>query len=183
MMRKMLVAALVIIVLSIVAGCGKDGEDGTAYFAISWLFDPLYYGDDNSQTPAVMTNEQFYQTSPGTYNFSYQAWDNSIWSGTYTITVNQGEKGGLFPFDDGADGSPKYFTLYCYSIGPTLIINKAQNAAAEINKASAAKAMAAPAGSSSRMAHLTDGQIDAPRMVLEETQGNVKLTVEFQRLQ
>lgn len=101
----------------LLTGCGDDGADGKAFLSINWLFDPLYFTDNNPSTPSQGVNGQYYQTSPGTYSFTYTAWDDSRWSGTYTITIDEGEEGGFL--EDGEDGKDKYFALYCYSIGPS----------------------------------------------------------------
>lgn len=181
-MKNVFTIVLVLTVLMAMLGCGKDGKDGTASIAISWLYDPFSYSDDNPSTPISGTVDTYYPTGVGTYSFTYQAWDNSIWSGTYTITVNEGEKGGLLPsISDGEDGKPKKFTLYCYSIGPTLVSSKPALAAAEAQKASVAGMTAAKPGSiAGKIKTQTD--VDSPTIIIEEVQGNTRLVVEFRRI-
>lgn len=109
---------------------GADGEDGRSYIAITWVSGPLYYADDNPATPGTFFNGLYYGTNLGTYAYSYQAWDGSVWAGYYRITINEGEsgesgeEGGWFWQDgddgkDGVDGQDKCFELSCLSIGPS----------------------------------------------------------------
>ncbi len=94
-MKKTVLLLFVLCSLSLLIGCGSDGEDGAdgkAFISINWLYDPLYYADDNPGVPTVGTNGTYYQSSPGTYYFSYEAWDASIWSGLLSLQLNQPKK-------------------------------------------------------------------------------------------
>lgn len=119
----------------ILAGCGqngrdgKDGAPGKAYIAYSWNYNPFYYATTDPGIINPVICNKYYETVPGTYNYTYQSWDASIWTGYYTITVNpggkgtKGEKGGIFwqkgkDGENGANGADNYFKLYCPSGGP-----------------------------------------------------------------
>ena len=98
------------------SGCGVQGEDGTSYMALDWVYAPrqLYF-------PAVPSFGQVgvhYQHPEGTYYGEYVAWTGSYYSFYYTIEVNEGEHGlMLLP---GPDGMDRYYTMYLYSWGPEL---------------------------------------------------------------
>lgn len=123
-MQPKSIAVLLLSVLALV-GCGDDGRDGSAYLAFDWVATPVSYTDDNPRVPSTIFAGVYYLCIPGTYLFLYEAWDNSIWAGTYTLAINQGEDGGLFFWSDGDDGRDNYFELGLYSIGPTLTLTKA----------------------------------------------------------
>jgi len=106
---------MTLILVVFVLGCGDDGEDGDAYLRITWMYSPFSYWDNNSGIPEIVVNGQYYRCGPGTYNFEYLSWDDSYWYGYYTLAINRGEKGKFLT--DGDDGSDRYFTLQCYSIG------------------------------------------------------------------
>lgn len=120
------------LVLLVFIGCtgsdGIDGKDGKAFIGLSWLYTPLYYNDNNSSTPFTVYKEHYYRSAPGTYIYQYIAWNGYEWIGQYKIYVDrgdQGKSGGWFWRDgaDGTDGDDICFTLFCYSIGPTLRSN------------------------------------------------------------
>jgi hypothetical protein len=117
------------------AGCGrdgsngKDGQDGKAYISYSWNYNPFYYSTTDPGIIHPVINNNYYATIAGTYYYTYQSWDGSIWTGSYTITINhggkgtKGEKGGIFwqngkDGENGPDGADNYFKLYCPSGGP-----------------------------------------------------------------
>jgi hypothetical protein len=97
-------------------GCGVQGEDGTSYLALDWLYAPrqLYF----PAVPSFGLVGVHYQHPEGTYYGEYVAWDGSYHSFYYTIEVNEGEYGlMLLP---GSDGMDRYYTMYLYSWGPEL---------------------------------------------------------------
>jgi len=114
---KSFICFLALIMTILVLGCGHDGDDGDAYLRITWLYDPLYYTDNNGYIPSIVVNNRYYRCSAGRYYFEYYAWDDSYWYGYYTLTINRGEDGKFL--SNGDDGADKYFTLQCYSIGPS----------------------------------------------------------------
>ncbi|MCD4813290.1 hypothetical protein K8S19_06315 [bacterium] len=136
-MRNQIVAVYLLGIL-LTTGCGsngRDGRDGThgdVYIAYSWMYSPFYYSSTDPGIPAPgLINNQYYLTSPGTYTYTYRSWDDSIWTGTYSLSANSGEKGtkgekGGFFFQkgadgkNGADGADNYYQLYCPSYGATL---------------------------------------------------------------
>ena len=120
-MKKTIVLAIALISVITLAGCtlffGEDGEPGSAYIAYSWVSVPNYLFTSDPSLPQTIYNGTYYEAIPGTYSFSYEAWDGSFWQDTYTTYVNPGEPG--FLFTDGADGEDIYFELTLYSIGPS----------------------------------------------------------------
>ena len=107
--------------LLFIMGCGKDGEEGKAFLSFTWDNSARAYDDNNSATPeetGIYPNTN-YETPAGSYAFEY-IWtlddiDYNLTEGTYTITVNAGESGGLI--SDGASGEDNYFTLGLYAYG------------------------------------------------------------------
>lgn len=123
-MKKWKYLMLIVTGIILFSSCGKDGLDGTSYIAIN---DSQYsdefctsYWDDNPSIPYGISWGTYYQSSPGTYDYEYDVsyynsytetwWDETV-TGTYTLTENKGEKGGLFK--NGVDGSDKYYDFYC----------------------------------------------------------------------
>jgi hypothetical protein len=110
------VVILGLIVFAFNSGCGMQGEDGTSYLALDWVYAPqqLYF----PAMPPLGLAGVHYQHPEGTYYAEYVAWDGSYYSFYYTIEVNEGEYGAaLLP---GADGMDRYYTMYLYSWGPEL---------------------------------------------------------------
>jgi len=105
---------ILMILVGLMIGCGVDGKDGKAYLRITWDWYVDSYSDNNSDTPYNIYDGTYYETAPGSYSYSYDCSDGigNYWSysGTYTITVDKGEKAGLFA--DGEDGEDSRFTLY-----------------------------------------------------------------------
>jgi len=101
-------------------GCTKDGKDGKSYISIDWEYhDDQYkvsaYADDNPSTPEgqSIVAGQYYQSSPGTYSYSYRSEDYDYYydhTGTYTLIFYPGTKATLFK--DGKNGEDSYFDLY-----------------------------------------------------------------------
>jgi len=108
---KLLIALVALISVFTLNSCGKDGADGAVYCAV-YLGSGVYgYGDNNNAIPSVFVNGQYYSGSAGTYSYYYE--DASYYyNGTYTLSQNAGEDGGLIT--DGEDGADTYFTNYCY---------------------------------------------------------------------
>jgi hypothetical protein len=106
---------------------GPDGDDGFAFVSISDNDGFTYsYTDDNPAVPYGLTWGSDYESTPGTYNFSYESrqyisttsYTYVVWSGYYKIWVNAGKKGGdgqIFwqEGDKGADGPDSYLDLAC----------------------------------------------------------------------
>ena len=117
---------IVIILISItLMGCGKDGKDGAAFLSFSWSSTIDWYQDDNSSTPSTIFVNTNYSTPPGTYNFQYRcsdAYTYKVFTGSYTITINKGEKGSFLT--SGDDGKNKNFSIYLGWYGPSVSVNK-----------------------------------------------------------
>lgn len=122
-MKKCIVSVLLILML---AGCslllGTDGQNGDAFICYSWVVGPI---DFSTSDPAFagltyISNGTYRRATPGTYHFEYIAWDDSYWSGNYTIYIEEGTSAG-FLFD-GVDGDDLYFELACYSFGPDFYV-------------------------------------------------------------
>lgn len=120
-MKKLLVT-LMIAVVTLIAGCGSDGNDGNAYVAYDWTYEPYEIIDTNPSTPSVVYAASYFQSQPGTYYFSYENYYSS-WTGVYTVTINKGEDGSFIA--DGDDGNDKYFDIFLSTSGPTLYAAKA----------------------------------------------------------
>lgn len=119
---KNLLVALTIAAVTLIAGCGSDGNDGKAYVAYDWTYEPSALNDTNPSTPDTVYAATYFQTQPGTYYFGYDNYYSS-WTGVYTVTINKGKDGGLIA--DGDDGEDKYFDIYLSSSGPTFSAAKA----------------------------------------------------------
>ena len=122
-MKNMLLIFTLIFGFIFILGCGKDGEEGKAFLSFTWDNTARFYDDDNGATPedteqGILPNTN-YETAAGSYDFAY-VWtyddiDYYVSEGTYDITVNAGETGGLI--SDGANGEDNYFTLGLYADG------------------------------------------------------------------
>ena len=103
-----------------VLSCGSDGNPGNAYLSFTWDWYVDWYDDNNGSVPYTIYENTDYQTSPGTFTYEYGCSDGTgyFWEfyGTYTITINEGEKGGMF--SGGGDGADKHFTLNLRGTGP-----------------------------------------------------------------
>ncbi|MBI2428453.1 MAG: hypothetical protein HYV29_06590 [Ignavibacteriales bacterium] len=111
---------------------GPDGRDGSAFLKVTSSDGYLYaYGDDNPSIPSPFFAGQNYRVNVGTYLFAYESriytstttYTYQQWIGSYSISINQGANGGERKIfwqegDPGADGTDKYFTLYCNFNGP-----------------------------------------------------------------
>ena len=96
---------------------GPHGDDGRAYFAIDYDFNPPYsYWDNNPSMPNNPFFGEYYRTMDGTYNFEYFINPYDYWYGTYTIHINRGEDGQPFGVA-GADGADTYLMLICNDDG------------------------------------------------------------------
>ena len=122
MKKKILLTIFCIILLFIISACGQKGNDGDILLKIKLYYSTAGYWDNNSSIPYGFSQSTFYDSNSGSYNFEYW-WIDDIgnevdWTGTYTLTADEGEEGGLFA--DGEDGVDKYYTLNCYAAGPSL---------------------------------------------------------------
>jgi hypothetical protein len=117
-MRKLLILLFALVIM---AGCGEDGKDGKAFIRINWDWYVDSFSDNNYDTPSTVSENTYYETSPGTYSYDYDCSDgqgNYWWyTGTYTITIEEGEEAGLFT--DGEDGEDSYFTLSLTGFAPS----------------------------------------------------------------
>ena len=117
---------------TLILGCkgqdGMDGMDGDSFVAF-WFITPLSYATDDPNIPSIIYSQTYYQTYPGTYSFAYEAWDGSVWTFNYTISIDEGEPGekgepgDLFWQDgqdgqDGEDGNNLCFDIGLWSTGP-----------------------------------------------------------------
>ena len=121
-MKKKILTLFCVILLFTISACGQKGDDGDIYLRIK-LYDPVTgYWDNNSAIPYGFSQDSFYNSNAGTFNFEYWWIDNYYieweWIGTYSLTADEGEEGSLFA--DGEDGEDKYYTLNCYALGPVL---------------------------------------------------------------
>ena len=118
----------VVIGFMFLSGCGKDGADGRAYISYDWDWYVDWYDDNNSSLSNIYANTN-YETSPGTFNYEYGCSDGNgyAWGfyGTYTITINAGESGGMI--SDGASGADNYFRFNLYGSGPDFYLSKPFN--------------------------------------------------------
>jgi hypothetical protein len=111
----LLVVLLGLMVFAFFTGCLIQGEDGTSYLALDWVYAPqqLYF----PAMPSLGLAGVYYQHPEGTYFGEYVAWDGSYYNFYYTVEVNEGEYGmGWYP----GDGMDRYYTMYLYSWGPEL---------------------------------------------------------------
>ena len=110
---------------------GEDGADGASYIAYSWLIIPNWGSWNDPNLPSTVTTGEPYLISyAGTYDYIYEAWNGSQWTGSYTTYINEGlpgepgEPGDIFWSDgadgaDGVDGENVWFELTFYSTGPS----------------------------------------------------------------
>jgi hypothetical protein len=110
------------ILIILIISCGKDGSDGKAYLALSWVSINSIGGFD--QLPYSIENDQYYEHSPGSYSGWYVSWDDSYWTVSYTLEINYGEEAS--GFIDGDDGMDNYYTLLLHSSGPSMYLNAPQ---------------------------------------------------------
>jgi len=108
---KIIILLAVIVLFS--ACMGEDGADGDAYLRIYLGYNCYNYWDNNGGIPYGFYEGQYYDVNPGTYDYEYED-DDFYYSGTYVITIEEGEDGEPF-WVDGEDGADSYFTLNCYS--------------------------------------------------------------------
>ena len=128
------------------------GDPGDPFIAYSWTSGPFTFSTDDPGIPDVIYNGQYYGTYPGTYWFTYQAWDGSVWTGYYTIYRDTGGA--------GSDGDDTYFELACYNTGPILYVwEYAASAKTSAGKetAPAAKGLSSPAPTVPAEAETVDG--------------------------
>lgn len=126
MLNKILLS-LVCTCFLLIIGCGQDGDDGDAFISFNWNTTPEWYWDDNPSIPNTITRNRNYKTGTGNYDFSYEIYDSQwyaywTYTGTYKITINQGEKGSFLL--DGEDGDDKYFSLFLGVDGPRTRLSK-----------------------------------------------------------
>jgi hypothetical protein len=138
-----------ILVLVLLAGCGRDGVPGSSYLGVwmeysdadeiyymscSALPNPYSYGLTWDGTPTTST---VYYQAEGTWDYQYQLrWYDTyytlyrysaIWSGTMTISEEPGTDGG-FPLRDGKDGVDRYYDWLLGWYGSTISYDTTQSA-------------------------------------------------------
>lgn len=175
-MKKLLLLTLLLSTFMSISGCGKDGIDGKAYISITWLFDPLYYWDDNPSTPIQVVNGRSYLTSEGRYNFSYTAWDGSVWTGWYSISINRGERGGFLK--RGEDGLDRNFELACYSIGPSIFEKSSYDLELSRGFGNSPKSSENSLSKEKDLEKVSEYELN----VIEETQGEYIIRIEYKRV-
>lgn len=124
-MKKLALFLIVFIGLIFMSSCGKGGQNGFAYIAFDWDWYVDAYEDNNSATPSNFYNFTDYETTQGSYTYTYWCsdyYDFWYWEGTYTITINEGESGGFMT--DGNDGEDNYFQFDLWGSGPDFYMNK-----------------------------------------------------------
>ena len=120
-MKNLVCILITILICSIFLNCGADGEDGKAYICVDWVFTPVVVN-----IPDIDTYGGYYyagrdnEIDPGDYWGEYIAWDDSYWSFTYEIEINEGEKGSFA--HEGADGEDKYYEIWLYSFGHEIYV-------------------------------------------------------------
>ena len=184
---KKLIFVLVLLLISTMGltGCGDDGDDGNSYTAIDWVATPQSYWDDNSGIPNTFYQGVYYLTQAGTYNFDYEAWDGSIWIGTYTITVDEGGSGGFHFFDDGDDGDDWYFTIWLYDSGPVIYADSLtlEEETEKVLNAGLDESDNTDTLSKSEMLDEAEiDSIDSDVIVIEKQQGRYTMTIEYQEI-
>ena len=122
---------IIMITAFIITSCngpnGPDGLSGDAYVAVVSSDGTLVASTGSfGSTPSTAYTNSYYYASPGTYSYRFTAISGTssrAWTGTYSVSVNQGEKGGAGKIfwekgDAGKDGADKYYKLDCtYSSG------------------------------------------------------------------
>ncbi|MEP0862444.1 MAG: hypothetical protein HRF52_13490 [Ignavibacterium sp.] len=121
----MKIAIILGIICLLLISCGKDGNEGRAFVSFDWSSTVVYYDDSNPSIPSTIWRNQNYQSDAGTFYFEYGVDNGSeyrLWTGSYSITKNPGEKGSLFV--DGKDGANKYYKIYLGFNGPRVSVGK-----------------------------------------------------------
>ena len=114
---------IILIVFSIIQiGCGS-GQDGDVFLRLRCVFEPTEFTIDNPDIPDNFSYDTYYETKPGTYNFSYI--DHNGLShpqpgefGVVKIVSVPGSQGSLFK--SGEDGQDLYIDLILLSTGPII---------------------------------------------------------------
>lgn len=104
----------------LLAGCkGPDGERGAVFLALHRDRN-VTYSDNNPSLPATDTTGYYYACEPGSYHFTYRYYLEPEfyreYSGDYTLTANEGERGSSF-WTAGTPGRDRFYDLYCYVDG------------------------------------------------------------------
>lgn len=124
--------------ITILLGCGKDGMKGNAKVALDWDWYVDAYSDNNSAIPSTISKNKDYNTGVGTFNGIYFCSDGTgdewYWEFSYTISINEGEPGKLFR--KGDDGKDKYFKINLHGLmKPTVSVSeKSENQPAKLIK-------------------------------------------------
>jgi hypothetical protein len=184
---KKLIFVLVLLLISMMGltGCGDDGDDGDSYLELDWVSAPISYWDDNPGIPFGFSRGVYYLTGAGTYNFDYVAWDGSGYIGTYTITVDEGEDGGVFWFADGDDGDDWYFTMWLLSSGPVIYTDSymLEEETERVLNAGLDESDNTDTLSKSEMLDEAEiDSIDSDVIVIEKQQGRYTMTIEYQKI-
>ena len=111
-MKKARIVAVFVVIITISLFVGCAGKDGNAYQKYYWTWAPLYFYDTNPSTPAIIYNDTYFFSYPGSYYMEYTAWNGAGWYLYYTISINKGKL-----FENGKDF---WYEIGLYSTGPTL---------------------------------------------------------------
>jgi hypothetical protein len=129
-----LLLCVAMVISSCTGATGPDGKAGNAFLTITDSDDYLYSYSDNNHTRAgalsTFTIGIEYQVSAGTFQYSYESrhyyttyYTYIDWTGTYSIHINAGEKGGEGKSfwqkgDAGKNGLDSRLSLLCGYYGP-----------------------------------------------------------------
>ncbi len=109
--------------LTIVMGCGSDGNDGDVFLRFRAVLTPTEFVIENPDIPSDFEYDVYYETHPGSYPFSYIDHNGNLHPqpgeyGVLEIIANPGDEGALF--SSGADGKDLYIDLILLSTGPII---------------------------------------------------------------
>jgi hypothetical protein len=106
-MKKILI---LLVGLAFFGSC--TGPDGQSFLKYWWAGNLQYFSDNNPSAPAIIYNDEYFETEAGVFYLEYVAFDDSAYWMIYEITVDEGG------FMTG--GAEQYFQISLYSTGPKL---------------------------------------------------------------